>query len=93
MHHLVLSRKKLLALFCHVDGGYLGLARHPPLGVWLVIYLIVVPLELLVGEVSYEFLNLPVEAILHVDIALGLLEPSGLVHCVQLAPVFAIQAI
>jgi len=93
VHHLVLSHKKLLALFCHVDGGYLGLARHPPLGVWLVIYLIVVPLELLVGEVSYEFLNLPVEAILHVDIALGLLEPSGLVHCVQLAPIFAIEAI
>jgi len=66
------------------------LARHPPLGVWLVIYLIVVPLELLVGEVSYEFLNLPIKAILHVDIGLGLLEPSRLIHGVQLAPVFAI---
>ena len=69
------------------------MARHLPLGVRLVIYLIVVPLKLLVGEVSYEFLNLPIEAILHVDIALGLLEPSRLVHRVQLAPVFAIEAI
>lgn len=90
MYYLVLSHKKLLALFCHLDSGYLGLARHSPLGVRLVIYLIVIPLKLLVGEVSYEFLNLPIEAILHVDIGLGLLEPSRVVHRVQLAPVFAI---
>jgi len=55
--------------------------------------LVVVPLKLLVGEVSYEFLNLPIEAILQIDIAFSLLEPSRLVHGVQLAPILAIKTL
>ena len=55
--------------------------------------MIEVPLKLLVGEVSYEFLDLPIKAILHVDVAFSFLKPSSLVHGVQLASIMAVQTL